>query len=148
VPCIVEWQRSSSTVRQDPTQESCIGCNSAENPPVALLASTHSLAILWRFNPKPPADATSQLRASASAIAADRDDKWNAVAARMHEEGYCTNQPTTKIAVVLRYLYDQRPPMSLRAIGSQPEVALHHDTVGKIRDRSGAVLASASAGDR
>jgi hypothetical protein len=55
------------------------------------------------------------LRASASAIAADRDDKWNAVAARMHEEGYCTNPPTTKIAVVLRYLYDQRPPMSLRA---------------------------------
>ena len=117
-------------------------------PPIALLASTHSLAILWRFNPAPPADASARMRASALVIAADSVDRWTAAAARIQEQGYCANQPTVKIAAVLRYLYDHRPRMSLRQIGGQPEVDLHHDTVGKIRDAAQAVLGLAAAGDR
>ena len=47
-------------------------------PPLALLASTHSMAILWRFNPKPPADATSQVRDGALASATARMAEWEA----------------------------------------------------------------------
>jgi hypothetical protein len=63
--------------------------------------------------------------------------KWDAVAAYIHEQGFLPSQPTAKIAEVLRFLYDRRPAMSLRAIGAQ--VGLHHDTVGKIRDAAGVV---------
>jgi hypothetical protein len=38
--------------------------------------------------------------------------------------------------------------MSLRQIGAQPSVQLHHDTVGKIRDAAKAVLGAASGGDQ
>jgi hypothetical protein len=38
--------------------------------------------------------------------------------------------------------------MSLRAIGAQPEVALNHETVGKIRDAAPAVLGLAVGGER
>ena len=115
-------------------------------PPVALLATTHILAILWRFNPTPPADASSQAQASALAIAAERVDKWDAVAATIHEQGLLPSQSTAKIAEVLRYLYDERPTMSLRAIGEQ--VQLHHDKVGRIRDAAAAVLGRAGLGER
>ncbi|MGB8386948.1 DUF2637 domain-containing protein [Mycobacterium sp.] len=117
-------------------------------PPAALLATTHILAILWRFNPTPPPDATSQLRDRALQLAVERIDKWDAAAAKMHEEGYCQNVPTTKLAHALRYLYETRPAMSLRAIGAQPEVDLHHDTVSKIRDAAPVVLGVAAAGGR
>lgn len=116
-------------------------------PPIALLASTHSLAILWRFNPTPPPDATSQMRDRALALAVERMDKWEAAAAKIQEEGHCRNVATSKIAHTLRYLYDCRPAMSLRAIGDQPEVDLHHDTVGKIRGAATAVLGVAAGGD-
>lgn len=59
---------------------------------------------------------------------------------QMHEDGYCRNVSTTKIAHALCYLYECRPPMSLRAIGAQPEIELHHDNVGKIRDAAPIVL--------
>ena len=36
--------------------------------------------------------------------------------------------------------------MSLRAIGATPEVDLHHDNVGKIRDAATAVFATAPGG--
>jgi hypothetical protein len=75
-------------------------------------------------------------------------DKWDAAAAKMHEEGYCQNVPTTKLAHALRYLYETRPAMSLRAIGAQPEVDLHHDTVSKIRDAAPVVLGVTAAGGR
>lgn len=109
-------------------------------PPTALLAATHSLAIQWRFNPTPPPDASANVHAAALAVAAERMDKYEAAAAKIHELGYCTREPTAKIAHVLRYLYDHRPAMSLRAIGSQPTVELHHDKVGKIRDAAREVL--------
>lgn len=52
--------------------------------------------------------------------------------------------PTDKMVQVLRYLYESRPALSLRAIGAKPEVGLHHDTVGKIRDAAGAALGMAT----
>lgn len=119
----------------------------AASVPVALLLATHSMAIQWRFNPTLPPDEASQAQAGALAIAAERADKWDAVAATIHEQGLVTSQPTATIAQVLRHLYDQRPKMSLRQIGAQPNVQLHHDTVGKIRDAAKAVLGPAISGD-
>ncbi|GAB4664290.1 DUF2637 domain-containing protein [Mycobacterium avium] len=113
-------------------------------PPVALLATTHILGILWRFDPVPPPDGRSEMRDRALELAAQRMDRWQAAAAKLHEEGYCPSVPTEKIAGVLRYLYECRPALSLRAIGAKPDVGLHHDTVGKIRDAASAVLGQAS----
>ena len=48
----------------------------------------------------------------------------------------------------LRYLYDHRPAMSLRAIGATPEVDLHHDNVGKIRAGATAVFGTAPGAGR
>jgi hypothetical protein len=112
-------------------------------PPIALLATTHILAIMWRFNPGPPPDACSELRERALELAAERLDRWDSAAAKMYEEGYCRNVATERIAHVLRYLYEVRPALSLRAIGSKPEVGLHHDTVAKIRDAAPLVLQAA-----
>jgi hypothetical protein len=113
-------------------------------PPVALLATTHILAILWQFNPTSPPDPTWQLRERALAVAAERLDRWEAAAAKMHEEGHCAGVPSTKIAHALRYLYECQPPMSLGAIGAKPEVGLHHDKVAKIRDAAPVVLGVAT----
>src|SRR5215475_3999096 len=41
--------------------------------------------------------------------------EWEAAATKIHDQGYCRNVPTTKVAHALRYLYDHRPAMSLRA---------------------------------
>jgi hypothetical protein len=107
-------------------------------PPIALLATTHSLAILWRLRPDKTADPAAHMQESALAVAVSRFEKWDAVAAAIHERGLLTSHPTVKISEVLRYLHDHRPPMSQRAIGAQ--VDLHHDTVGKIRDAAAEVL--------
>ncbi len=56
-------------------------------PPLALLASTHSMAILWRFNPTPPADATSQVRDGALASATARMAEWEAAATKIQRRG-------------------------------------------------------------
>lgn len=128
-----------------PTWMRCGSVAVACVPPAALLAATHSLAIQWRFNPTPPPDTASRVRDGALVLAAQQMDKWDAAAVKMQEEGYCTNVATTKLAHALRYLFDHRPKMSLRAVGSQPEVDLHHDTVGKIRDAANAVLTPTNA---
>jgi hypothetical protein len=107
-------------------------------PPIALLATTHSLAILWRLRPDKPADPAAQMQESALAVAVSRVQKWDAVAAAIHERGLLTSHPTAKISEVLRHLHDHQPPMSQRAIGVQ--VDLHHDTVGKIREAAAEVL--------
>jgi hypothetical protein len=107
-------------------------------PPIALLATTHTLAILWRLRPDKPVDPATHLRESALAVAVSRIEKWDAVAAAIHERGLLTSQTTAKISEVLRYLHDHRPSMSQRAIGVQ--VDLHHDTVGKIREAAVEVL--------
>jgi len=117
-------------------------------PPIALLASTHSLAILWRLNPTSPPDDTSRVREGALASATARVAEWEAAATNIQEHGYCRNVPTTKVAHALRYLYDHRPAMSLRAIGATTEVDLHHDNVRKIRDAATAVFATAPGGQR
>lgn len=117
-------------------------------PPIALLASTHSLAILWRLNPTSPPDDTSRVREGALASATARVAEWEAAATKIQEHGYCRNVPTTKVAHALRYLYDHRPAMSLRAIGATTEVDLHHDNVRKIRDAATAVFATAPGGQR
>lgn len=117
-------------------------------PPVALLATTHILGILWRFDPVPPPDARSEVRDRALELAAQRMDRWEAAAAKLHEEGYCPSVPTEKMVQVLRYLYESRPALSLRAIGAKPEVGLHHDTVGKIRDAAAAGLGMTTGGEQ
>lgn len=107
-------------------------------PPIALLATTHTLAILWRLRADQPGDPAVEVRETALAMAVSRVEKWDAVAAAIHERGLLTNHPTSTISEVLRYLHDHKPPMSQRAIGLQ--VDLHHDTVGKIRDAAATVL--------
>ena len=106
------------------------------------------MAILWRFSLTPPADATSQVREGALASATARMAEWETAATNIQEHGYCRNVPTIKVAHALRYLYDHRPTMSLRAIGATPEVDLHHDNVRKIRDAATAVFATAPGGQR
>jgi hypothetical protein len=113
-------------------------------PPIALLATTHSLAILWRLRPDRPMDAAAQIQESALAVAVSRVQKWDAVAAAIHERGLLTNHPTATISEVLRHLHDHTPPMSQRAIGAQ--VDLHHDTVGKIREAAAEVLGADGGG--
>jgi Protein of unknown function (DUF2637) len=119
-------------------------------PPVGLLATTHILAILWRFNPTPPPDETSQAQdraaQTAEQIAKERAGKWAAAAIKMHEMGLCTNHSTATLITVLGYLYEHRPTLSLRAIGGQPEVDLHHSEVSKIRDGAKAALGVAAPG--
>lgn len=117
-------------------------------PPAALLATTHILAILWRFAPAPPPDASIRAQASALSIAAQRVHRWEAAAALIHERGMLRTQPSAKVAAVLRYLYDQRPALTLRKIGGQPDVQLHHDVVGRIRDAAQDVLGLAEPGQR
>jgi hypothetical protein len=112
-------------------------------PPIALLATTHTLAILWRLRPDKPADPATQMQESALAVAVSRVQKWDAVAAAIHERGLLTSHPTAKISEVLRYLHDHNPPMSQRAIGTQ--VDLHHDTIGKIREAAAQVLGVADS---
>lgn len=107
-------------------------------PPIALLATTHTLAILWRLRFDTSADPKASLQESALAVAVSRVEKWDAVAAAIHEHGLLTSHPTSTISQVLRYLHDHKPPMSQRAIGLQ--VDLHHDTVGKIREAAATVL--------
>jgi len=87
------------------------------------------------------------MRDGALASATARMAEWEAAATKIHDEGYCRNVPTTKVAHALRYLYDHRPAMSLRAIGATPEVDLHHDNVGKIRDGATAVFGTALGGE-
>jgi len=107
-------------------------------PPIALLATTHTLAILWRLRVDTTADPAIEVQESAVAVAVSRVEKSDAVAAAIHERGLLTNHPTSTISEVLRYLHDHKPPMSQRAIGLQ--LHLHHDTVGKIREAAAAVL--------
>lgn len=59
-------------------------------PPNALLATTHSLAVLWRLRPDRHADPATQLQESALAVAVSRVQKWDAVAAAIHERGLMT----------------------------------------------------------
>jgi hypothetical protein len=127
-----------------PTWMRCGAVAVAASVPVALLVATHSMAIQWRFNPTLPPDEASHAQAGALALAATRVDKWDAVAASIHERGLVTSLPSSKIVQVLHHLYDQRPQMSLRQIGAQPNVELHHDVVRRIRDAARTVLGSAS----
>jgi hypothetical protein len=112
-------------------------------PPIALVGATHALSILWRFTPYERPDARTELKENALALAAQRLDRWDAVAAAIHERGHMTSYPTAKIADVLRMLHDTQPPLPLRQIGTQ--AGLRHDAVARIRDAAKAVL---DQGDR
>lgn len=107
-------------------------------PPIALVLVTEGLSILWRFTPYERPDETAQRQDGALALAAERLDRWEAVAATIHERGQMTTYPTTKIADALRLLHDTQPPLALRQIGQQLD--LRHDTVARIRDAAKAVL--------
>jgi hypothetical protein len=78
------------------------------------------------------------LKENALALAAQRLDRWDALAAAIHERGLMTSYPTAKIADVLRMLHDTQPPLPLRQIGTQ--AGLRHDAVARIRDAAKAVL--------
>jgi hypothetical protein len=112
-------------------------------PPIALLATTHTLAILWRLRPDQPVDRAAEVQGTALAVAVSQVQKWDADAAAIHKRGLLTSHSTAKISEVLRYMHDHRPAMSQRAIGAQ--VDLHHDTVGKIRAAAAEVLGVADA---
>lgn len=107
-------------------------------PPIALVGATHALSILWRFTPYEKPDEQAQLKDSALALAAERLDRWDAVAAAIHERGLMTNYPTATLVEVLRQLHDNQPPLPLRQIGEQ--VGIRHDAVARIRDAAKAVL--------
>ncbi|CAN3132414.1 DUF2637 domain-containing protein (plasmid) [Mycobacterium sp. smrl_JER01] len=111
-------------------------------PPLALVLVTHGLSILWRFTPYEQPDETAQRREDALALAADRLERWEAVAAAIHERGQITSYPTAKIAAALRLLHDTQPPLALRQIGQRLD--LRHDTVARIRDAAKSVLAEST----
>jgi hypothetical protein len=56
-------------------------------PPLAVVGTTHALSILWRFTPYEKPDERAHLKDSALALAAERLDRWDAVAAAIHESG-------------------------------------------------------------
>ncbi|MDT5078155.1 MAG: hypothetical protein QOJ80_2792 [Mycobacterium sp.] len=111
-----------------------IGCV----PSLAVVSTTHALSILWRFVPYERPDKQAELKDNALALAAKRLDRWDAVAAAIHERGLMMSQPTAKIADVLRTLHDTQPSLPLRQIGQQ--VGLRHDAVARIRDAAKVVL--------
>jgi hypothetical protein len=99
-------------------------------PPLLLLATTHGLAVLWRFRPAQPAEI-------AAALTAERVNKWEAVAALLVERGK-TSLAVDKVADILRFVHDLG--MSHRKIGLQHNV--HHGTVGALKNASLEVLES------
>lgn len=107
-------------------------------PPIALVGATHALSILWRFTPYEKPDEQAQLKDSALALAAERLDRWDAVAAAIHERGLMTSYPSATIVDVLRLLHDHQPALPLRQIGEQ--VGIRHDAVARIRDAAKSVL--------
>ena len=107
-------------------------------PPIALVLVTHALSTLWRFTPYERPDEATALQDHALALAAERLERWDAVAAAVHERGQMLSHPSAKIADVLRLLHDTQPPLALRQVGQQ--VGLHHDVVARIRDAAKAVL--------
>ena len=111
-----------------------IGCV----PSLAVVGTTHALSILWRFVPYEKPDEQAQLKDSALALAAERLDRWDAVAAAIHDRGQLTSYSTATVVDVLRLLHDNQPPPSLREIGEQ--VGIRHDAVARIRDAARAVL--------
>lgn len=96
--------------------------------PLSLLATTHGLAVIYRFHPQPPA-------AAAAALTAQRVNKWEAVAAVLVERGR-TELPVAKVADILRQTHDLG--MSHRKIGLHHNV--HHATVGALKNGSLEVL--------
>ncbi|BBY96410.1 hypothetical protein MGALJ_60790 (plasmid) [Mycobacterium gallinarum] len=107
-------------------------------PPIALVLVTHALSILWRFTPYERPDERAQRQDEALALAAERLERWDAVAAAIHERGQMLSHPTAKIADALRMLHDTQPSLPLRQIGQQ--LGLRHDAVARIRDAAKAVL--------
>ena len=63
-----------------------------------LVLVTHALSILWRFTPYEPRDEIAQRQDDALALAAERLERWDAVAAAIHERGQMLSHPTAKIA--------------------------------------------------
>lgn len=92
-------------------------------PPLALLASTHALQVLWRFNPT-------------DLLAAEEYDQnsvaWAVATVIAEEDRSLASRPRDKVAEVIRLAYEVYPRLSNRGIGER--VGLHHDVVGKIRD--------------
>ena len=115
---------------------------------MALLATTHLLAILWRFNPAPPPDPATELRDRALELAMDKMGRWEAAAAELQGHGYCTSDPTEQVAHAMRYLFDCTPRMSLRQVGAKPEVRFHREKVGKIQEAAQVVLGLAGSGGK
>lgn len=114
-----------------------IGCV----PACALLATTHALQRLSRLQirPTPQMDGSDVLDARAAAVAVRRADKWQAVAAGIHDRGLLTSQSTDTLAAAMTLLFDVKPTPSLRSIATHIG-ATHHDVVGRVRDAALLVL--------
>lgn len=110
-------------------------------PACALLATTNAAQRLSRMDTRAPApvDPTAVIAERAAELAAQREQKWHAVAAGIHERGQLTNQSTGTLVAALTLLFEVKPTPSLRSIATQIGVP-HHDIVGRIRDAALVVL--------
>jgi hypothetical protein len=105
-------------------------------PPLALLAATHILALLWKFSPEElPIVALTDAAEAAPSLIAPQVDVAAAVADRLHAAGKCTGQSRDTVAAVIRILYSpRRATMSQREIGRQVDIG--HDAVGRIESHA------------
>lgn len=115
-------------------------------PACALLATTNAAQRLSRMDTRPPApvDPTAVIAERAAELAEQREQKWHAVAAGIHERGQLTNQSTGTLVEALTLLFEVKPTPSLRSIATQIGVP-HHDIVGRIRDAALVVLNETAA---
>ncbi|MEX3646603.1 DUF2637 domain-containing protein [Mycolicibacterium porcinum] len=100
-------------------------------PPLALLAATHILGMLWKFSPEELPIVSLATENAAPSLTDPQQDVAAEVAARLHAAGKCAGQSRDAIAAVIRILYSpSRSAMSLRQIGRQ--VDLGPDAVSRI----------------
>jgi hypothetical protein len=108
-------------------------------PPLALLAATHILGMLWRFSPEELSTVPLVAENAVFGITDPQQDVAAAVADSLHAAGKCTGQSRDDIAAVLRILYSsRRSTMSLREIAHQ--VDLGHDEVSRIEGHAADLL--------
>jgi len=110
-------------------------------PACALLATTSASSRLSSVDARPPApvDPAVVIAERAVELAEQREHKWHAVAAGIHERGLLTAQSTGTLVEALTLLFEVKPTPSLRSIASQIGVP-HHDIVSRIRDAAQLVL--------
>lgn len=113
-------------------------------PPLALLAATHILGMLWKFSPEELPIVSLAAETAVPNITDPQQDVAAAVADRLQAAGKCTGQSRDAVAAVIRILYSpRRSTMSLREIGRQ--VDLGHDAVSRIEGHAADLLGGSLA---